>query len=244
MFFRALRAERMKLRRSQVWLAFFILPILPAFLGTFNYLQNTEILTEAWYSLWTQFTLFLCYFFLPALIGVYSSYLLRLEHTRHNWYGVLTSPVPSIMVYLAKLSMVSIMVVLTQIWMGILFIISGLLAGLQPPLPAELFLWMVLGVVGGIVIGSVQLCISLVIHSFAVPVGIAFVGGIVALPVLSKGYGVWYPYSLLSLGMSANGPTEAMQFSLIQFLLNGMIFVLICIIFAGIWFAKRDVATG
>ncbi|MFR2020841.1 MAG: hypothetical protein ACLS6G_10240 [Christensenellales bacterium] len=26
--------------------------------GTFNYLQNLEILTDGWYSLWTQHTLF------------------------------------------------------------------------------------------------------------------------------------------------------------------------------------------
>ena len=58
MFLRTLRAERMKLRHSPVWLAFIILPILPAIMGTFNYLQNISILQDQWYSLWTQHTLF------------------------------------------------------------------------------------------------------------------------------------------------------------------------------------------
>lgn len=61
MFLRTLRAERMKLRHSPVWLAFFILPIVPAVMGTFNYLQNIDILQDQWYSLWTQHTLFTCY---------------------------------------------------------------------------------------------------------------------------------------------------------------------------------------
>lgn len=67
MLVRTIRAEWMKLRRSPVWLAFFLLPILAAVMGTFNYLQNTNILQDEWYSLWTQHTLFTCYFFLPAI---------------------------------------------------------------------------------------------------------------------------------------------------------------------------------
>ena len=63
MFIRTLRVERMKLRHSPVWLAFIILPVLPAIMGTFNYIQNVGILEDPWYSLWTQHTLFLCYLF-------------------------------------------------------------------------------------------------------------------------------------------------------------------------------------
>ena len=59
------KAERMKLRRSPVWLVFIVVPAVPAFLGTMNYLNNIEILTSEWYSLWTQHTLFTSYFFLP-----------------------------------------------------------------------------------------------------------------------------------------------------------------------------------
>lgn len=73
MMIHVLRAEQMKLKRSPVWLAFLILPIFPAIMGTFNYIQNVSILQDQWYSLWTQHTLFTCYFFLPALIGVYCS---------------------------------------------------------------------------------------------------------------------------------------------------------------------------
>ena len=74
MIFKMLKAERMKLKRSPVWIAFIIMPIIPALLGTINYLGNIEILQSEWYSLWTQHTLFTCYFFLPIRIGVYCCY--------------------------------------------------------------------------------------------------------------------------------------------------------------------------
>ena len=46
--------------------AVFVMPLISASYGTFNYLQNLEILHERWYSLWTQHTLFYSMlFFLP-----------------------------------------------------------------------------------------------------------------------------------------------------------------------------------
>ena len=92
MIFKMLKAERMKLKRSPVWIAFIIMPIIPALLGTINYLGNIEILQSEWYSLWTQHTLFTCYFFLPIMIGVYCSYIMHQEEANRNWNNVLTLP--------------------------------------------------------------------------------------------------------------------------------------------------------
>lgn len=244
MLFRTIRAEQMKLRHSPVWLAFILLPILPAFMGTFNYLQNISILQDEWYSLWTQHTLFTCYFFMPAIIGVYCSYLCRLEHTRYNWNAVLTAPVPVAGIFLAKLLIVSFMVILTQVWIGGLFAISGWLIGMPGLLPVELPVWLLCGAIGGIVIGAVQLCISLVIRSFAVPVGMALVGGIAGLAALAKGFGAWFPYSLISLGMRANQPGGEMACSMEQFVLNSVLFLVIFCLFGVIWLQTQDVKTA
>lgn len=62
MIIRALRAELIKGRHAPVWIAFVVLPLIPAFLGTFNYLGNLALLKSSWYSLWTQHTLFASYF--------------------------------------------------------------------------------------------------------------------------------------------------------------------------------------
>ncbi|WMJ89792.1 ABC transporter permease [Anaerocolumna sp. MB42-C2] len=244
MFIRTFRAERMKLHHSPVWLAFFILPILPAVMGTFNYQQNVDILKDQWYSLWTQHTLFTCYFFLPAIIGVYCSYLCRLEHMNHNWNTVMTAPVSVHYLYIAKLTVASVMVLLTQVWIGLLFVISGKLCRLTSPIPKELAIWLLCGTVSGIVICAVQLCVSLVIRSFAVPVGIAMIGGVAGLAAFAKGYGVWFPYSLLSLGMRANQPGGPMQCSTGQFVINSLLYLAVCICFSVVWLKKRDVVAG
>ena len=244
LFIRTIKAEKIKLKRSLVWIAFILLPIIPAIMGTFNYLQNIDILTDGWYSLWTQHTLFSCYFFLPVIIGVYCSYLYRLEHVNHNWYRIMTLPIPPIYSYLSKLIVATCMVLLTQIWIGVLFVVSGKLCGLTGSVPIELIEWLLYGVSGGSVICAIQLSISLVIRSFAVPVGMALIGGIGSIAAIAAGYGVMYPYSLLGLGMRANAPGGPIQCSIAVYFQNSILYILICVLFAYVWMKKRDVVVG
>lgn len=241
MLLKSIYAESRKLKHSPVWIAFLFLPLIPAIMGTFNYVQNIGILQDKWYSLWTQHTLFTCYFFLPAMIGVYASYLYRLEHTGNNWNNVLTLPIPFIYHYLSKLVIAGGMVIVTQIWIGVLFWLSGILSGLGGNVPSDLVEWLLYGSVGGIVICAIQLCISLVVKSFAVPVGIALVGGIGSIAALSKGYGVVYPYALISIGMRANRPGGPMQSDPGIFMRNSCIYIVLCILFVLFWGKKRDV---
>ena len=78
MLLRALRGELLKGRRNPVWLVFLVLPLFPAVLGTMNYLGNVSVLTDGWYSLWTQHTLFSASLFLPAQFGVFCACQWRL----------------------------------------------------------------------------------------------------------------------------------------------------------------------
>ena len=50
---RCIQEENRKLHASPIWGLFFALPFISAIYGTFNYLQNLEILKDGWYSLWT-----------------------------------------------------------------------------------------------------------------------------------------------------------------------------------------------
>lgn len=237
---RALSAERQKLRRSPVWLAFLIIPAIPAVMGTANYLGNVEILRSAWYSLWTQHSLFTCYFFLPSLIAVYCAYLCRLEHQCGNWNTVLSAPVPFAAVYSAKLILAGAMVALTQLWTGVLFTLCGKLAGLGGMPPAELVSWLICGLAGGIVICSVQLFLSLVIPSFAVPVGVALLGGIGGMLALTKGFGLFFPYALISIGMRANNPGGAMAAGAAPFAASCVLFVAIFAALSLMYVQRRD----
>ena len=71
---RCILAENRKLHASPIWAMFFVLPILSATYGTFNYLQNLEILTDGWYSLWTQHTLFYSMFFFHIFHSIFNTY--------------------------------------------------------------------------------------------------------------------------------------------------------------------------
>lgn len=203
---KTIKAERLKLKRSPVWLAFFILPLISAFFGTFNYINNQEILKSEWYSLWTQHTLFLCYLFMPALIGTFCSYLWRLEHMRGNWNGFLTAPVPLSSLYLGKLFQAAVMIVTGSLWIFFLYLLCGKLCGLTGFPPADILSWFGFGILGGFVVCCVQLTLSMVIRSFAIPIGIGLAGGIGGLLFTNKGLGLYYPYSLYSMGMRANNP--------------------------------------
>lgn len=134
MVLRCLRAELMKCRRAPVWLAFLVLPLFPAVLGTFNYLGNLEVLDAGWYSLWTQHTLFASMFFLPAQFGVFCAWQWRLEHADHNWNAALTAPVPVRALYLGKLLLDLGVSALAMALIGLLFLLSGRLAGISAPL--------------------------------------------------------------------------------------------------------------
>lgn len=243
MFFRVMRAERYKLRRSPVWLAFLILPMFPAFFGSVNLMYQLGLLKLDWTHLWTQHSLFSSYFFYPALTGVYCSYLWRLEHFDHNWNQVMSAPVPISHIFLGKLTLAALMTLLAQGWGIVLFIIGGLACGIPlSTFPPEAFLWLIGGVCGGIAVCSLHLLLSMVIRSFAVPVGIAMGGGVLGLGIASKGYGYFFPYALLSMGMSANGSADGYSYPL---------FFVCCTLFtvlfsaAGIlWLKKHDVKTG
>lgn len=241
---RTILAEWMKLKRNPVCLSFLLMPILPAIMGTFNYIQNIGILQNQWYSLWIQHTLFNCYFFLPALIGVYCSYLYRMEHSNHNWNAAMTVPIPVHYLYFAKLYTAAWMVLLTMIWTGLLFIASGKLAGINSPLPSELYSWLLRGTLAGVVICAVQLCLSLVIRSFAVPVGIAIICSFTGVAILAKGYGAYFPYSLLALGMNATNPEGPLPIHLFSYIFHCLVIILVCWLLASLWLRKHDVVAG
>lgn len=221
----------MKLRRSPIWLVFIIVPAVPAFLGTMNYLNNIEILRSDWFSLWTQHTLFTSYFFLPILLGLYCSYLMRLEKNNRNLTKLLTLPISRKELFVAKLLSAGKIILFTEVWIGVLFLISGKIAGLtaKPPV-GSLVIWCLFGTLGGIAMAALQLIVSLLCDSFALPVGISFAGGISGLMVMSKG-GWMYPYSLMAYGMVSNNNKQ-------QLTAEGYPqFVLICLFYLAVFTA-------
>ncbi len=48
MLLTCIKTEQRKLKHSYLWLVFLVIPVLPAFMGAGNYLQNQGILQKEW----------------------------------------------------------------------------------------------------------------------------------------------------------------------------------------------------
>lgn len=200
-----LPVELIKIRRTPIWIAFLTLPLISALIGTANYLNNLALLKSTWFSLWTQHSLFFCLFFMPPLVGVYASYLWRLEHSGSNWNMVLVNT-PVWRLVFDKIAVCSVVTFFTLGWLCILYVICGLYVGFSEPVPPDLIEWFACGVLGGAAVCAVQCFLSLVIRSFAIPVGMALLGGFAGLAATAAGHYYILPYSLMSRGMRANNP--------------------------------------
>lgn len=205
MLLRCVRAEMRKLRGSAVWLVFLLVPLISAAYGTVNYLQNLGLLREEWNSLYTQHTLFYALLFFSPMIGLYAAYLWRMEHLGHNMNTLMAAPVPRMDVFLAKGIVVSAMVLLTQLWVFVLYIVCGKAFARLPGWPdMRLLLWMLRGTLGAVPVAALELLLAMCIRSFAVPVLLALGGGVASVVAVSRELGLLWPYALILMGMNAN----------------------------------------
>ncbi len=247
MIIRVIHTEFLKMRRTPLWLAFLVLSVISAVMGTANYAANTDILKDGWLDLWAQHTLFAAAFFLPALYGVLCSCEWRWEHLGHNWNRLMTQPVPAGMIWLGKFIPAAAVALGSQLFIGGLYLVSGRLAGLTGVFPERLPVWLFMGWIGSLAILAVQLFFSMVMRSFAVPVGIALAGGVMGLLAAAKGKAAAVPYALLAAGMNANNSKDGYTSGLHGCLLLAMsaaAWIFLSFLLAVLWLRKKDIAAG
>ena len=239
---RCILAENRKLHASPIWAMFFVLPILSATYGTFNYLQNLEILTDGWYSLWTQHTLFYATLFFPAMVSAYAAWLWRLEHLGHNWNLIMSVPVRPIDLWIAKFAVVAKLTVLTHGFVFLLFTLCGkMFAGLPGWPPMALALYLLRGALGTMPIIAAQLLLSMVIRSFAVPIFLGLIGGIAGILISAKGASLFWPYSLMQIGMNANKQEDLLAGKIGLFFLSCSLWFLVLLAASQLVLQKKDV---
>lgn len=244
MFYTCYLAEKKKLKSSFLWILFIFLPILPAAFGTMNYLNNLSVLKDGWYSLWTQHTLFYADFFFAPLISIYASFLFRFEHFDHNWNQFYTIPLPLSYLYLSKFFVLVKLCFFTQIWIFVLFYISGVSIGLSFFVPLKLILFLFMGFIGSFTTISIQLFFSMRIKSFAIPVFLSFGGSILALYATNSGNGFFIPYAYIMLGMNANMSSSLIGSHTVMFFLGTIVFTLTFIFLAIFHLKTKDIVTS
>lgn len=239
---RCILAENRKLHASPIWVMFFLLPTISAGYGTFNYLQNLELLTDGWYSLWTQHTLFYSMLFFPAMVGAYAAYLWRLEHLGHNWNLIMAMPVRPLDLFAAKFVVVAKLALLTHGYVFALFVVCGKLFAHLPGFPpAALPLYLLRGALGALAVIAAQLVLAMVIRSFAVPIFLALLGGISGMLAGSKGLSLFWPYCLMQMGMNANKQEDVLSGAYLPFFVSCLLWLAVLFLLAWLLLRKRDV---
>ncbi len=233
-----LKAEFLKLRKSKVLLSFFVLPVLSAVFGTFNYAQNLGVLKDGWYSLWTQHTLFLSYFFLPVLIGLIVSYSFRLEEG--NWNNFAATPVKRGALIAAKFTVCSGFALLAMALTAVLFLGCGLALGLEG-FPLQILSWILQGSLGIVSVVAVQVLLSLWLRNFALPVGLALLLGIAGLMLITVDLWFFTPYTLIAVGLQSNGSDLLDPTMTVAYLVLSVIFTAIALLLSCLLFRTRDV---
>ncbi len=230
--------EFLKLKGSPSWYAFFIIPLLSAIIGTLNYRGNIDILKNGWFSLWTQHTLFLCYFFMPVMIAVFNGCIWRLEHFGTNMNILLTHSTPT-KIILDKFAASIFITSLSLIWIVFLYIVSGLFCHIDGSIPAKLPLWLLFGALGAYSICALQLFFSLVIRNFVLPIAFGFCGGILGLACIAKGAPLSLPYSLFSLAMAESKK----DLNPVPFLITAFTYIAIFLLLSIFYLKHADVKT-
>ncbi len=157
---------------------------------------------------------------------------------------MLTAPISRTALVLAKTANAALLTAAVLIWTMVLYLGSGLLCGLDARfIPWQsLILWLTGGIAGGVTICTVQMFLALWIRSFAVPAGLALIGGVSGLAMTSWGLPLLDPYALLNLGMQANGKEAGI--SPISFALSCLCFSLLFTLLSVALLKYREVKTG
>lgn len=235
-------AELIKLRRAPIWVAFAVLPAVSALIGSANYTANLGLLTPGWANLWTQHTLFICYFFLPALIGAGASYLWRLEHAGSNWNELMVAPVPARDVFLAKFVVCALLCAVAFAAITVSYVVAGIVLAVPGSVPADMIAEQVLlGWLGSLAICGIQLVVSMLVRNFAVPVGIGLGGGILGIMAAMGGFGYVFPYALMQSGMNSNDLVVLDVPHIIQIVVLSLVYVVCSVVVATGWLSKSDV---
>ena len=223
-----LPAELIKMKRNPVWIPFALIPLISAGIGIINFLSN-------------QGVLFLGLFFLSPLIAILASLDFRMEHLGTNWNIMLTSS-SRFKVLKDKWLTVATMSSICMIWIAFIYIVSGKIIGITGSIPKEFYLRIFASILCIIAISSFQCMLSLIIPSFAIPVGLAFLGNILGLLLTVKGFFYATPFSMLIYSMGSTNITGEINLPVV--IITCLLYIFISFAIGLLYLNSTDIKTG
>ncbi|MFX3636146.1 MAG: ABC transporter permease [Candidatus Pristimantibacillus sp.] len=244
LFMKVLASERLKLSKSFIWLLVPISPLIALLTGLLVNLEEAP-LVEHFAILLTAMGLMHAMLILPIMTGILSAFVCRYEHGGGGWKQLLALPISRSSLYIAKFTIVALLLGITQLLFLIAVIVVTAYHGIDGGVPWDILLSSVIGGwIACLPLAALQLWASIGWSSFAAPLA---VNVMMTLPnmliVNSATYGPFYPWAQPMLAMLSSGNMDFGGFALP--LENLLITVLgsFVIVFIGglIYFNRREI---
>ncbi|MES9739583.1 ABC transporter permease [Peribacillus frigoritolerans] len=238
-----LYVERLKLKRSKLWILYLIGPLLGVLLAYTNFFKNYDLFMSPgenpWVEAWTQVALFMGPFVLPIMVGIYAALVCRGEHAGGGWKQLLALPIKHSDIFLGKFLTVARMVVITMLILIIFFVTFGYMKGMEGGLPIITILgFMIRGIFACLPLILLQLIISIRAKTFGIPLAVSIVFTLPAIIIASTPLGQIYPWTQPMLAMSPEDESPIQSYFLFYTLLIGSFIVLL--LYGVKSFTKRD----
>lgn len=179
--------DLLKFKRSHMWAVVVLVPLIAVGIGAGNYSANSETLSAGWDSYFSQIMLFYGLLFCTAGIAVLSAYAWRVEHRGHNWLTMLTSTRSTGSLMAAKIAAISVVAATMHAVLVVLALAVGLVLGVPGEIPVYLLAATALSLAPMVAVAAWQSLLSMVIRSFAAPIGIAVVASLISFGALASG---------------------------------------------------------
>ncbi|MBW4085309.1 ABC transporter permease [Paenibacillus sp. S150] len=214
-FWRVLSAERLKMSKSHIWLLVIGSPAVAVLLGALANMQE-DGQPVTWEVLLSVMSLIHAMLFLPVLSGVFAALICRAEHADGGWKLLLALPVTRTSVYLAKYTMVMVLLAAVQLLFFAVLLGVGLLRGVDAPVPWALLLSSIFGGwLACLPLAALQLAVSQSWNSFGAPLALNVSLTIPNILIAnSVTYGPYYPWVQPMLAMSPFGGDRFGAFNL------------------------------
>ncbi|KAA6450012.1 ABC transporter permease [Bacillus atrophaeus] len=235
--------ERLKLKRSKLWIIYLMGPLLGVLLAYTNFFKNYNLFMNPgdnpWIEAWTQAALFMGPFVLPIMVGIYAALVCRGEHVGGGWKQLLALPIKHSDIFIGKFLTVVRMVIITMVILIIFFVGAGYVLGLKENIPIFTILgYLVRGILACLPLILLQLIISIRAKSFGIPLAVSIVFTLPAIIIANTPLGQIYPWTQPMLAMSPEDESPIQSYFLFYTLLIGSFIILL---FYGVRsFMKRD----
>ena len=203
-YFRALSSEWLKLSSPVVWLQLILSPVLALLVGIANGDPGDQ---TPWHVLVGSMASMHALLFLPILTGVLSAMVCRYEHLGGGWKQLLVMPISRRSLYLAKFSVVALLLGAIQLLFLAAILGAGWFHGVGSPLPWDMLATSLLGGWAACLpLAALQLAVSTAWSSFAAPLALNVVFTIPNMLVVNSAtYGPYYPWAQPLLAMVPSG---------------------------------------